>query len=177
MDTMIRNNIFLENEDLIRNTIRRHWPLIRALRLERDDVYQELAMAALAAIDAFDESRSNSIQAHIWMQLQYAILGLKRKHRPGGLTQFCQWRPVIVSLECVEGLGELLEKEQPMEDALSPELKKALSKLEPSERDAVIRYLNGGAPRRKAQIRDLNTAFDKLRVYYVEHHCVLGGAL
>ena len=177
MDPMIRNKIFLENEELIQNTIRRHWPMIRALHMERDDVYQELAMAALAAIEAFDDSRVNSIQTHIWMRLQDAILRLKRQHCPDAVTQFCQWRPAIVPLECVAGFGELFEAERSAEDTLSPELKKALSRLEPSEREAVIRYLNSGAPRRKTQTRDLNAAFNKLRVYYMETRCVLGGAL
>ena len=33
-----------------------------------DDVYQELAMAALNAIETFDPMRSECIQAHIWMR-------------------------------------------------------------------------------------------------------------
>ena len=51
MDTMTRNHIFMENIDLINRTLRRHRLLLYALHLELDDVYQELAIAALQAID------------------------------------------------------------------------------------------------------------------------------
>ena len=70
MDSISRNEIFLENEGMIWRVMRHNWPLICALRLDRDDVYQELAMAALSAIDNFDPARSECIQAHIWMKLQ-----------------------------------------------------------------------------------------------------------
>lgn len=177
MDSVIRNKIFLENEELIQNTIRRHWPMIRALHLERDDVYQELAMAALVAIETFDDCQSNNIRTHVWMQLQDAILRLKQQCCSDILPLRYQWRETIVPPECPTESGVTFGKEHPTEDTLSPELKKALSKLEPGEREAVIRYLNSGTPHRKTQIRNLNAAFDKLRVYYVETHCILGGAL
>ena len=51
MDTMTRNHIFMENIDLINRTLHRHRLLLYALHLELDDVYQELAIAALQAID------------------------------------------------------------------------------------------------------------------------------
>ena len=86
MDFTTRNDTFLENENMIRRVMRRNLPLIHALRLEWDDVYQELAIAALHAIDSFDPKRSECIRAHIWMQLQYAILTIKRRNRPCGIT-------------------------------------------------------------------------------------------
>ena len=81
-----RNEIFMDNEGMIWRVIRRNWPLITAMRLDRDDVYQELALAALNAIETFDPMRSECIQAHIWMQLQYAVLNIKRQYKPCGLT-------------------------------------------------------------------------------------------
>ena len=55
MDTMTRNHIFMENIDLINRTLHRHRLLLYALHLELDDVYQELAIAALQAIDTYDD--------------------------------------------------------------------------------------------------------------------------
>lgn len=46
MDTITRNHIFMENIDLINRTLRRHQPLLYALHLELDDVYQELALCS-----------------------------------------------------------------------------------------------------------------------------------
>ena len=60
MDFTSRNEIFLENEGMIRRVMRRNWPLICAMRLDRDDVYQELAIAALNAIDTFDPKTPRS---------------------------------------------------------------------------------------------------------------------
>ena len=94
MDFTERNEIFMDNEGMIRRVMRRNWALICAMRLDWDDVYQELAMAALSAIETFDPTRSECIQAHIWMKLQYAVLDIKRQYRPCGLTCFSkQQRP------------------------------------------------------------------------------------
>lgn len=54
MDAITRNNIFIENMELINRTMHRHRLLLFALHLDRDDVYQELAIAALRAIESFD---------------------------------------------------------------------------------------------------------------------------
>lgn len=108
MDFIERNEIFMDNEGMIRRVMRRNWALICAMRLDWDDVYQELAMAALSAIETFDPTRSECIQAHIWMKLQYAVLTIKRQHRPCGLTGFGnRERPVVVSLDQSEGMGSV----------------------------------------------------------------------
>lgn len=54
MDSITRNHIFMENIDLINRTLRLHRFLLYALHLELDDVYQELAITALQAIDSYD---------------------------------------------------------------------------------------------------------------------------
>ena len=102
MDFTTRNDTFLENENMIRRVMRRNLPLIHALRLEWDDVYQELAIAALRAIESFDPSRSNSIKVHIWAKLQYAILDIKERHKPHGLAAFDRFGTSVWSLELAE---------------------------------------------------------------------------
>ena len=117
MDFTSRNEIFLENEGMIRRVMRRNWPLICAMRLDRDDVYQELAIAALNAIDTFDPTRSECIRAHIWMKLQYAILTIKRQHRPCGITGQNKVRTVVVSLDQDDGMDRFLA-DQPKKEAI-----------------------------------------------------------
>ena len=70
MDSYTRNKIFMEHLDLINRTIYRNRLLLYALHLDWDDVYQELAIAALQAIDTFDAQRSESVKVHIWAKLQ-----------------------------------------------------------------------------------------------------------
>lgn len=166
MDFTERNEIFMDNEGMIHRVMRRNWPLIRAMHLDWDDVYQELAMAALNAIETFDPMRSECIQAHIWMKLQYAILTIKRQYRPCGLTGFGkQPRPVVISLDQTEGLDHFLTTE-PMKEAteLSPAMRQALSRLDEEERRAVVRYLND---QKSKQERTVRAALDKVRVYYL----------
>ena len=150
MDITTRNNTFLENESMIRRVMCRNHPLIHALRLEWDDVYQELAIAALHAIDSFDPERSDCIQAHIWMQLQYAILTIKRRHRPCGITCHGNRQPTILSLEYTEEAGFSPAVDPWVEECeLSPQMRQALSRLDESERRAVIAYLNGQDTKQK----------------------------
>ena len=54
MNSIERNDIFMDNVGMIRRVMRRNWALICAMHLDWDDVYQELAMAALNAIETFD---------------------------------------------------------------------------------------------------------------------------
>ena len=99
MDTMTRNHIFMENIDLINRTLRRHRLLLYALHLELDDVYQELAIAALQAIDTYDDRRCDSITVHIWAKLQYAVLTIKRRNKPHGIMACEGFAPGVLSLE------------------------------------------------------------------------------
>lgn len=166
MDFTERNEIFMDNEGMIWRVMRRNWPLINAMRLDRDDVYQELALTALNAIETFDPMRSACIQAHIWMQLQYAVLTIKRQYRPCGLTGFGkQPRPVVVSLNQSEGMERFLAAE-PQSEApeLSPQMQQALSRLDETERKAVVRYLNDQKTRRESAVR---SALEKVRYYYL----------
>ena len=147
--------------ELINRTMHRHRLLLFALHLDRDDVYQELAIAALHAIDSFDPKRSECIRAHIWMQLQYAILTIKRRNRPCGITCFGKQRPTVLSLEYTEEMGYSPTVDPWMEECeLSPQMRQALSRLDESERRAVIAYLNGQETRRK---KVLQTALNKIR--------------
>ena len=105
MDTMTRNHIFMENIDLINCTLRRHRLLLYALHLELDDVYQELAIAARQAIDAYYDRRCDSITVHIWAKLQYAVLTIKRRHKPHGIMACEGFAPGVLSLELSEDYG------------------------------------------------------------------------
>lgn len=168
MDTITRNNIFMEHVDLINRTMRRHRLLLYALHLDRDDVYQELAIAALRAIDSFDPSRSDSVEVHIWAKLQYAVLNIKQKHKPYGLTAFDRFGTSVWSLELAEERGFPIA-EDPFEERQDDDmhLRQALSRLEPQERQAVLLYLDGVKPAQKAEKCSFYAALDKLREFYL----------
>ncbi len=174
MDTMKRNQIFLENEDLIKRVIRCNRTLIYALRLDEDDVYQELAIAMLRAISGYDPARSDCIRAHLWMKLQYAVLEIKRQHHPCGITALDGSRPHVEYADefaCPLAVSSI-EKEEG-----ASRLRRALARLEPREREVVILYLDGTHPRKKAQRAAFDSAKIKLREFYLALQFAAGLAL
>ena len=150
MDAITRNNIFIENMELINRTMHRHRLLLFALHLDRDDVYQELAIAALRA------------------KLQYAILDIKERHKPHGLAAFDRFGTSVWSLELAEEYGfSLVEASFEEQQDSELHLRQALSRLEPQERQAIVLYLDGKRPVRRAEKCSFQTALDKLRDYYL----------
>ena len=169
MDTMTRNHIFMENIDLINCTLRRHRLLLYALHLELDDVYQELAIAALQAIDTYDDRRCDSITVHIWAKLQYAVLTIKRRNKPHGIMACEGFAPGVLSLELSEDYGYPAVAETGSDDDLIREkrLRQALARLEPQERRAVLDYLDGMKPARRSEKNSFDAALEKLRDFYL----------
>lgn len=178
MNQITRNNIFMENENLIKRTMRRNRLLLRALRLEEDDVYQELALAALRAIESFDPLRCDNVRIHIWAQLQYAVLDIKRRHKPHGLSAYDCFGPSVLSLDLSDEYNHPA-KSDPYLEAYEEEhvrerrLRQALSRLEPKEREVVILYMDGVEPTHKAQKDDFATAIEKLRAFYLAAQCAV----
>ncbi len=166
MDVNVRNNLYFDYTDTIRRIMRRNRLLLYALRLEREDVFQELSIVALGAIESFDPSRSDSMETHIWMKLQYAVLDMKGNQSPGGLTALKGARPTIYSAEYTEELGHPLRVPINEDVDINDRLRRALSRLEPDEREAVLLYLEGSKPRKKAEKSSFTSALDKLRIYY-----------
>ena len=153
-------------EDMIRRIMRRNYPLLHALRLEPEDVYQDLAITAIQASRTFDPARSDSQRAYVWMKLQYAILDMKRDHCPGDLTGLDGARPCLNSVEYDEERGFPLAAPEYSEPVSDLRLQRALSRLEPQERHAVVLYLEGNRPRRKQRDSFLS-AIEKLRAFYL----------
>lgn len=69
----------------IDTVIRKNRPLMRAARLEYDDVYQQLALRLIRAVAGFDPQKG-TLQQHIFAQLKYELLNCKSAYRLCGLT-------------------------------------------------------------------------------------------
>ncbi len=80
-----RNAIVEANLHLIDKVMRRNCALIRAAHMDRDDVYQQLAVRLIKAVDSFDPEKG-ALEQHISAQLQYEMLSCKRPYRLHGLT-------------------------------------------------------------------------------------------
>ena len=67
-----RNAIVEANLWCIDSVIRQNRPLMRAARLEYDDVYQQLALRLIRAVAGFDPQKG-TLQQHIFAQLRMEL--------------------------------------------------------------------------------------------------------
>lgn len=81
----LRNRIVEEHLHCIDTVIRQNWTLIRAARLERDDVYQQLALRLIRCVDTYDPAKGR-LEQHIYAQLKYELLNCKEVRRLTSIT-------------------------------------------------------------------------------------------
>lgn len=101
-----RNAIVEEYLHIIDRVMRRNSSLIRTARVDRDDVYQELAIRLIRAVENYDPDKGN-LEQHIYAQLQYGMLNCKAPDRLYGIKGLpkdfrgCQ----IISFESIHDGG------------------------------------------------------------------------
>ena len=80
-----RNALVEAHLPCILSVMHQNRELIRAARMEWEDVYQQLALRLIRAIDTFDPAKGK-LDQHIYAQLHYEILNCKTPRRLYGLT-------------------------------------------------------------------------------------------
>lgn len=80
-----RNRIVEKHLWCIDSIMRRNAALIKAAHLDRDDVYQQLSLRLIRAVEGFDPQKGR-LEQHIFAQLQYELLSCKRAYRITGIT-------------------------------------------------------------------------------------------
>ena len=80
-----RNAIVEANLWCIDSVIHQNRPLMRAARLEYDDVYQQLALRLVKAVVGYDPEKGR-LEQHIFAQLKYELLSCKSVYRLCGMT-------------------------------------------------------------------------------------------
>jgi len=102
-----RNRIVEEHLPCIDKVIRRNYTLMRAARLDYDDVYQDLAVRLIRCVAGYDPEKGE-LEQHILAQLQYEMLNCKSSLRRYGLTQApYDLRGAVISLEACRDEGSL----------------------------------------------------------------------
>ena len=81
-----RNRIVEEYLPYVDQVIRRNRALMRAARLEYDDVYQQLSIRLIRAVSTYDPDKGE-LGAHIWAQLRFELLNCKTPRRLCGMTE------------------------------------------------------------------------------------------
>ena len=72
-----RNRIVEEHLWCVKAVIKQNDELIRAARLDRDDVYQQLCLRLILAVGRYDPEKSE-LKTHIFQQLRYELLSCKK---------------------------------------------------------------------------------------------------
>lgn len=171
LDAIQRNDLLTENLWWVRTIISKNMLLIQALRLDYDDVFQDLCMVALKAIDNFDPAKSVSIATHVMSRMQYEVKNLKHRYIPHGMTASRNKDIAFLSLDYRSDTG--LSVEIPCEDSYSQfEVDDILSLLSPAERGVVTEKMEGVYHRRKEQRALLDTASQKIAHFYNERNVV-----
>ena len=80
-----RNAIVEDHLWCIDSILQKNRSLVRAARLEYDDVYQQLAVRLIKAVAGYDPEKG-SLQQHILAQLKYELLNCKAAFRLCGMT-------------------------------------------------------------------------------------------
>lgn len=97
-----RNRIVEEYLPYVNQVIRRNRALMRAARLEYDDVYQQLSLRLIRAVSTYDPDKGE-LGAHIWAQLRFELLNCKAPRRLCGMTELPRdfRRENIISFEAI----------------------------------------------------------------------------
>jgi len=159
-----RNMLFLEHQDLINRIIRRNRRLIAALWLETADVAQDLSIVMLLAIEKFDPLRCDSLPAFLMYKMQYAILDIRRRYKPHGMTGAKDARPEYAYIDKVSDTGIVWEIPA-YDDTGIFEMSEFVSNLTEFERDTLKQKIDGYYLRKKIY----TTAFVDMRSKYEQY--------
>ena len=80
-----RNALVEEHLSCIDEVMRRERRMIRSAGLDKDDVYQQLAIRLIKAVGSFDPAKGE-LKAHIMAQLRYELLDCLSAYRMYGIT-------------------------------------------------------------------------------------------
>lgn len=80
-----RNTIVEENLPLIDKTMAKHRDIIKAARMERDDVYQQLAERLVKAVDTYAPEKGK-LEGYLEIQLEREMFNCAHPRRLYGLT-------------------------------------------------------------------------------------------
>lgn len=106
-----RNAIVEDHLWCIDSIIQKNRSLMKAARLEYDDVYQQLAIRLIKAVAGYNPEKAN-LQQHIFAQLKYELLNCKTAYRLCGVTSAPKEfrKGHIVSLDALSESSDLYEQ-------------------------------------------------------------------
>lgn len=96
-----RNRLVVSYLWCIDSVIRQNYELVKAAHMDKDDVYQSLAMRLIRAVELYKPG-AKSLKSYIFMQLKYELLSCKSsKVRYGFCAAPYDLRGAVVSLDAL----------------------------------------------------------------------------
>ena len=97
-----RNRIVEKYLPYIDRIIQKNRALMKAAKLEYDDVYQQLSLRLIRAVSTYDPDKGE-LGAHIWAQLCFELLNCKAPRRLCGMVDLPKdfRRENIISFEAI----------------------------------------------------------------------------
>ena len=154
--------------NIIRFTVNHHQSMLEILRMDSEDMAQELAICLLKAIEQYDDTRGAKPSTYYIKSLRYGVLKLwreqMRKIRIANLR--------AISLTRANEYGEVTELDVPFtvdyDDALMVE--EFLKTLSECEREVISRKIHGHEPNDRR-----NDRFMKVIKRKAMRFCAAGG--
>lgn len=103
-----RNAIVEEHLWCVDAVIWQNRPLMKAAKLDYDDVYQQLAIRLIKAVAGFDPDKG-TLEQHIFAQLRFELLNCKTPYRLCGMTGLPRdyHKSSIISFESIREYSDL----------------------------------------------------------------------
>jgi len=143
MTTEERNYFFVDKEHLINMTMNRHRPLIRACRMDLDDVCQELSLCLLKAIEKYDPAKCLYMDAYLMLRLRYHLWNMKACSKLTGVTGAPQKGFRLLSLDTREADGYSLPAPAGDNPNNALWLEHIISALPAAQKSVITRILSG----------------------------------
>ena len=161
-----RNDMLNGYLNVINWVINLNWPLISALQLEREDVFQDLCVAAIMALDSFDPDKGCTCRSYLISKLQYAVLDLKRKHKVHGMTGYDYKNPATFVPLNVDFDGYSIDA--PSEESYElVELEMFMEGFPREQRTLISERVHGKFHRKKAERASIQNALESIVDGYI----------
>ncbi len=138
-----RNYLFEEKAYLINVTMNKHYRLIRACRMEDDDVYQQLSLRLVKALDKYEYAKCPNIDAYLMLQLRYELLGRKACSKLTGVTGAPKKGFSLISLDARDAAGRPVTAPVYSDAANVLWLEREIDTLPTDQKSALSRLLSG----------------------------------
>jgi DNA-directed RNA polymerase specialized sigma24 family protein len=138
-----RNYLFEEKAYLVNVTMNKHRGLTRACHMEDDDVYQQLSLRLVNAIDRYDPARCPNIDAYIMLQLRYELLHLRACSKRTGVAGAPKKGFSLVSLDARDAAGFPAPAPAYADETDAAWLVSAIASMPPPQKGILARLLAG----------------------------------